>query len=383
MRALISAHGGLAWAVVSSLSAACSAPDDDVIAETSEGASTTHATTPASSVSDAESTAAETTVAETTSTETTAATTGDAPLATDENLRVAFFGDHGLSLWSLANLQLIRAEQADFLVVLGDFDYDDAPPVWNNLLEMGLGADFPVFAAVGNHDVEAWDGYQQILRDRVNAIPGADCQGELGVQASCYYRGLFFLLSGVGTLGDGHEAFLESELAETDAIWKICAWHKNQNDMQLGEKGDEVGWGAYQACMNGGAIIATGHEHSYGRTMTLTELGDAAADHGAVGDPTLMEVGPGKTFVFVSGLGGASIRAYIPELHDDDTWWAAYYTDDRWLKTDGLVTDKYQAEGGVLFIDFHVDGDPYKARGYFKNVNGELIDEFEIHAAQP
>jgi hypothetical protein len=33
---------------------------------------------------------------------------------------------------------------------------------------------------------------------------------------------------------------------------------------------------------------------------------------------------------------------------------------------------------GALFIRFHVDGDPKKARAYFKDINGRLADEFTI-----
>src|SRR5688500_20322805 len=54
--------------------------------------------------------------------------TGGAPAgATPENLRVAFFGDHGLGSESVATLELVISEDADFLVILGDFDYGDDP----------------------------------------------------------------------------------------------------------------------------------------------------------------------------------------------------------------------------------------------------------------
>jgi len=35
-------------------------------------------------------------------------------------------------------------------------------------------------------------------------------------------------------------------------------------------------------------------------------------------------------------------------------------------------------EDGALFIDFHVDGDPYKAHAYFKTVSGAVVDSFVI-----
>ena len=41
-----------------------------------------------------------------------------------------------------------------------------------------------------------------------------------------------------------------------------------------------------------------------------------------------------------------------------------------------------EAVRGALFIVFNVDGDPYKAYGYFKNVNGQVIDDFTI-TSQP
>jgi hypothetical protein len=172
--------------------------------------------------------------------------------------------------------------------------------------------------------------------------------------------------------------YIEQTLAQSDAIWKICAWHKNQHDMQLGGKHDEVGWGAYRACQAGGAIVATGHEHTYGRTRTLTDLGNHDAGHGAVGELDTVTVRPGSTFVFVSGMGGNEIRDFEAD-HADDTWWATQYTSNVYVQN-GDAVEEFEAKLGVMFIDFHVDGDPYKARGYFKNLAGEMIDEFTIFA---
>ncbi|MCA9691422.1 MAG: metallophosphoesterase [Nannocystaceae bacterium] len=312
--------------------------------------------------------------------ETDATTEEPQAIPTDEGLRVAFFGDNGLGDDSLATLELVASEGADFLIILGDFDYLSLPAFWEMQLTEGLGEGFPLFAAVGNHDVDAWPEYQANLEARYAAISGAACDGDLGVQSSCLYRGLHFLLSGVGTLGSGHESWIADELAASDAIWKVCAWHKNQNDMQAGGKGDEVGWGAYKACQDGGAIVATGHEHSYSRTQSLTDLGNVAGGHGATGEHESLMIRPGETFVFVSGMGGTGIRDYHADEHDDDTWWSTIYTEDHYRKHGQLISD-FSAEVGVTFIDFYVDGDPYKARGYFKNVDGLIIDEWEMHAA--
>lgn len=80
--------------------------------------------------------------------------------------------------------------------------------------------------------------------------------------------------------------------------------------------------------------------------------------------------------VVVSGLGGVGVRDCIASSHDDDTWWASYYTANRWVR-DGAVqsgTGTY----GALFVRFHVDGDPRKAIGYFKDVNDRIVDQFVI-----
>jgi hypothetical protein len=42
--------------------------------------------------------------------------------------------------------------------------------------------------------------------------------------------------------------------------------------MRVGGKGDEMGWSVYDTCRQQGAIIITGHEHTYHRTKTLTSM---------------------------------------------------------------------------------------------------------------
>jgi hypothetical protein len=133
-----------------------------------------------------------------------------------------------------------------------------------------------------------------------------------------------------------------------------------------------MGWDVYENCLNLGAIIATGHEHSYSRTRTLISAQNQTVDPECeLADSLCVE--PGKTFVFVSGLGGLSIRdqkrclpATFPYGCNQE--WASIYTSNQGAKY------------GALFITFHVDGNPHKAHGYFKNVSGEVIDEFDVYA---
>ncbi|HEY6560500.1 MAG TPA: DNRLRE domain-containing protein [Polyangiaceae bacterium] len=308
--------------------------------------------------------------------------------STQANLLVAFIGDQGNNGNSDAVLNLIKNEGAAATVHNGDFDYASNPAAWNSRIDRILGANYPYFAVVGNHDAAAWggtNGYASYIAARHARVPEMSCTGELGVRATCRFRGLYLIQSCVGT-GElrsscGKDSadqvgFIRSALSADNSVWTVCNWHKNQNDMQVGGKGDEVGWNAYRECMTGGAMVATGHEHSYSRTLTMTNVGNRSAGHGAVGAHTLVELGAGRNFVFVSGLAGVGIRDYVASSHDDDTWWSSYYASNRWVKNGTLMSGT--ARYGALFVRFNVDGDPKRARAYFKDVNGRLADEFTI-----
>jgi len=207
-------------------------------------------------------------------------------------------------------------------------------------------------------------------------VKGATLTGDLGVRSACTYRGLFFILSGVGTLGSNHEGFIHDQLNRDRHIWKVCSWHKNQEAMQVGGKTDEVGWPVYEEGIREGAIIATCHEHSYARTRTLTN-----AEHQTV-DPVYTRadtvcVGSGRSFVIQCGLGGRSIRRQRRCLPASYPYgcngeWADIYTRDQ------------NADFGALFIVFSANGDPNRARGYFKNILGVTVDSFTIvHSRTP
>ena len=288
-------------------------------------------------------------------------------------LTVAFIGDQGYGPDARSVLELIRDEGADMVLHQGDFDYKDDPEAWEQQVNEVLGDDFPYFATVGNHDVAAWDGpdgYQSKLIERLARVPEASCSGDIGVKASCTFRGLFFILSGVGTMGSDHEAYIADELAQTQAHWRICTWHKNQKAMQVGGKTDDTGWGVYEACRQGGAIIATGHEHSYSRTRTLVDMGTQTIDP----DWPLanrVRVAPGATFAFVSGLGGKSVRDQerclpaSPPYGCEGTW-ASIYTSDQ------------NANHGALFCSFGTDARAGEAACWFKDVDGNIPDTFTV-----
>jgi hypothetical protein len=281
---------------------------------------------------------------------------------TIENLKVAFIGDQGVNDNAALVLKLILSEGSDMVLHQGDFDYLDDPDLWDAQINNILGSDFPYFASIGNHDKLEWNGYQEKLQNRLDKIPNVQCSGDLGVKSSCNFNGLFFILSGVGIVGSDHDEYIKKQLDENNSIWSICSWHKNMKLMQVGGKHDETGWHVYEECREGGAIIATGHEHSYSRTLTLSDI-DSQIIYSD--NPDILQVGSGYTFVFVNGLGGKSIRDTEDNL-EKNPWWAKYSTRDN------------GADYGALFCTFNVEMNPNKALCYFKDISGNIIDEFTV-----
>ena len=290
--------------------------------------------------------------------------------------RVAFIGDQGYGPNSFSVLELIKDEGAQMVLHQGDLDYEDDPDKWDRMISNVLGDDFPYFTTVGEHDVKAWDegpiwdGYQDKLYDRLKKNPEITCVGDLGVKSACTYKGLFFILVSPAAKGSGHDSFIENQLNDNNSFWSVCSWAKNMNKMQMGKKGDKTGWEVYNACKNGGAIIATGHEHSYHRTKTLIDIENQIVDP-QWSKPDNLRVKEGSTFVFVSGLGGHSIRAQerclpVSYPYGCNHEWASIYTNDQ------------DANFGALFCIFNIDGQPNKAYCYFKNIDGEIIDEFYV-----
>jgi hypothetical protein len=304
--------------------------------------------------------------------------------ATPPNFKVAFLGDSATGTNFQNVLQLIENEGADMAIQAGDMGYGNesaaVATAWNADVTNVLGADYPYFFTTGNHDVTAWSTYQQLLANRLALIPGASCSGDLGVMSACTYQGLFFILSGIGSQPNtpdyaAHVGYISSQLTSNHSIWRICAWHKNQTALQLGDKTNEVGWLAYETCRQNRAIIATAHEHSYERTKTLSNTQTQTVDP-AHTDGSTLYVKPGSTFVFVSGLGGNSIRNQdrclpITPPYGCNGEWASVNTSDQ------------GANYGALFIEFYVDGNPNKARGYFKEIDGDVRDTFTVYSEVP
>ena len=303
----------------------------------------------------------------------------DKLIHTDANFRVAFIADQGIKPTSIAVLNLIKDEGAHMVLHQGDLyyeiDYRDTidPDAWEKMISDVLGDDFPYFITIGGHDVDAWDEYQQMAYDRLKKNPDAKCTGDLGIKSFCTYRGLSFIqVSPSFEFYEklDHNSFIENNLNNNDHLWRVCSWQGNMHEMQIGAKKDSTGWEVYENCKNHGAIIATAEEHSYHRTKTMIDIENQIVDP-EWPKPDKLKVEEGSTFVFVSGLGGWSIRDQERCLPTSYPYgcngeWANIYTIDQ------------DANFGALFCTFNVGGQPNKAYCYFKNIDGRIVDAFTI-----
>jgi len=295
-------------------------------------------------------------------------------ISTEANLKIAFVGDtaDGTGWGSVAQLAL--NEGADAIVTAGDMTYDADPAGWWSRTESIVGQSYPVFLARGNHDDTSWSGF---LAEAANHLGSATrTAGPHNAAYKTVFKGL-----AIATIMKGDsDTTINNMLSSDSHIWRVCNWHQNQNKMQVGAKSDEMGWAVYEKCRQLGAIIITGHEHSYERTKTLTDIDTFAID-GSCSTGSTLCVGPGRTFVNVTGMGGTGIRnqdrctptsttAPYPSLNTSDSScpiWASIYT-----------TNQGATSFGAQFIEFNVDGNPKKARGYFKTTSGTTVDSFTV-----
>ncbi len=288
------------------------------------------------------------------------------------NFTIAFIGDQGLGPNAEEVLDLIKNEGANAVLHQGDFDYTDNPLAWDGQINRVLGPDFPYFASVGNHDVARFygsGGYQEFLAVRMNRL-GITWDGDLGVRSSFHYKGFFILLTAPGTFGAGHDTYIRDQLASDNSIWRISSWHKNMRLMQVENKSDETGWGVYEESRKGGTIIATAHDHSYARTHLVSSFQNQTVA-GTSNTLILASDNPstpsdeGRSFAFVSGLGGAGIYSQT----QSGAWWASIYTSNQ------------GATYGALFGVFNYQGNPRLAHFYFKNINGTIVDDFFVQSS--
>jgi hypothetical protein len=276
---------------------------------------------------------------------------------TTQEVKIAFIGDSAAGSSFKQVLNLIKGENVQLILQQGDLGYSAGASGWTAAVNSVFPASFPFLASDGNHD--DWGTYVPFFQAKLNAM-GVTPTGSLSSSSyAVVYKGIKIVFTKEG----GNPTFIDQQFTGDTSAWRICSWHKNQKMMQVGGKGDEQGWGDYENCRKHGAIVATGHEHSYGRTKTLTNTQNQTIDSSCP-NANQVCVAPGKTFVFHSGIGGNGIRDQASQA--SLPYWAKVYTTNQ------------NAQYGALFITFNAGGNPNLAKGYLKNISGQTVDQFDV-----
>lgn len=290
-----------------------------------------------------------------------------------ESVTVAFIADSGMTDDSRAVLRLIEREGADVVVHSGDFDYQNDPEGWSEMLNEELGPDFPVIATMGNHDIYNWSKYQQQYQERTDRADDLQCTGDLGLHSTCTFRGitvvqtideLCSLPSGddetfpaaCGEYGSYEPAqYVEQQVRRAETDWRICSWHLPNHEFQVGEKSGAP-LSLYDSCRQaGGDLIATGDNHAYARTYPMsnfnrTEIASRTSPY---------TLGNGSAIALVTGASGRSF--YEPTDMATSEWWGKTHT---------------SGEFGTFFCTLRSDR---TGTCYFKTISGDVIDgPFEI-----
>lgn len=277
-------------------------------------------------------------------------------------LKVAFIGDQGVGEHAESVLSLIANEGTDLLLIQGDLGYkENTATTWEAHLNNHLGSDFPVLTLVGNHENFEWPLYQRLIQKRIDRISGLSCTGNTGVKAKCSYGNIELVqvapgideVSGISG-DDNYAEFIESSFAGDSDRWRICSWHKPHRMLQTGSKNGPSQWETYDACLDAGAMVALAHEHAYSRTHLLSDFSTQKVVHTG----SEMQLKPGQSFAFVSGLGGREVRSQ----YRGGDYFASIYTSDQ------------GAKAGALFCEF----EDKTADCYFKAINGAVPDQFSL-----
>ncbi|NIA14757.1 MAG: metallophosphoesterase [Nitrospiraceae bacterium] len=213
---------------------------------------------------------------------------------------------------------------------------------WDQLFEYsgGVFARKPLAFSLGNHDDQ--DGLGAWLPLALSALPE---NGPAGVEPertySFRYGNTLFLVLDVGTSYETQAKWMEEQLANTDATWKIGIYHF---PMYCHEKDDEYGvirarWEEVFA-KHHLDLMLHGHVHYYLRThpMRRGQVVESAAE--------------GTIYLISLGTEG---RAYPREF--------------------GEFAAKYKS-GGPWYQTFNIDGGRLEYRAY--DMDGDVFDELII-----
>jgi uncharacterized protein (TIGR03437 family) len=252
------------------------------------------------------------------------------PVTTDYQFKTAgpgpftflVFGDSGdSSSRQIRVTQQMIKEQPDFVLHVGDIAYETGTfdEFTNNYFGFypTLMRRAPFFAIPGNH--EYYSGALPFLALTANpaqTVPPEDA----GRYYSFDWQGTHFVGLDANLLDGFHRAeqqrmldWLENDLANASATWKIAFWHQTPYPIQhhsdlpgVGGDSDPIDVAARRLLnpiveRHGVQLVLTGHEHNYQRTKPLQ------GSYGDLRSTASFVVPPGQGTVYITSGGGGGV----------------------------------------------------------------------------
>ncbi len=288
-------------------------------------------------------------------------------------LKVAFMADQSLNSHAYDVISMLKNQGVDAVFHPGDLDYINDPIGWGDFINDTLGESFPYFVSYGNHEAQKWEGqegYQGVIYNRLKRN-NESCIGTVGLAMICSFRGLSVALLGPastplngGFTGDDLIQFVEGAFTQFGTRWRFCLFHFNQNDYQLGNKPNDVGFGLFEACRNMGAIIVNGHSHSYSRTYLMSDF----ENHTIVNTSSNLTINEGEVFLVVSAVAGQSPRVCNPDRggYQNFPWWGSALCAD---------SDPPLKQGALILTFTSLT----TADAEFREFTNEVRDQFTIN----
>ena len=309
-------------------------------------------------------------------------------------VKIAVISDTGDGAEFQSVLTLIQRNHAQLVIHSGGLSQSSSIETWVRKVNTTLGAAFPYFLAKGNLDVPEWgdlrtdacrgavETYAEFQRCHLDAAGITPALHDDADRYAVTYQGVKIVLLSEAANPVTNAAFIREQLGGDDHLWKLCAWHETQHELQMGTRSNEMGWEPYDACRQAGALIMTGHEYSYERTYPMTDVQHLTKDPSCSSNPAVVCVSPGRTFVTVSGLGGTGIRNQDRCLPTTFPYGQGLDATDGNSRCNGLWAKLYTSDQGAtfgaLFITFNVGGDPTMAQAEFMTIRGDVADRFII-----
>ena len=300
---------------------------------------------------------------EATPTPTPTPTATPSPSPAPGEVKICIIGDTGIGSPSVQTHGLCKAAGVDAILHTGDLDYTDSPSQWESFITNQMGASFPYFYVLGNHEIDNAAGYRANADARFRRL-GINWVGTLTSHCAFDWRGIRFIMTTPG-IGDSSAAtYIRDQAAASTAPWVLSVHHQQMARMQVNTKGDTTGWGVYEEARQQGVVVWNGHAHGYGRTHLLSKM-----DTQTVADNTNpYTVIKGASIVVQTGLGGDSVSSAGP-----------YATQPYWGK---VSTATNGGTYGVVICTFGAGGDPKRADCLFRNVNNVEVDRWTMFSGR-